>query len=65
MLQAQRLVAQAAGSKDNIEQAKRATEVILQTLFEHLDWQVKVVWQEAAHAQAVTGANALAVTCPQ
>jgi hypothetical protein len=62
MLQAQRLVAQAAGLKDNIEQAKRAAELILRVLFEHLGWQVKVIWQETSHAAADTKALA-AETC--
>ena len=48
MLQAQRLVAQAAGSKENIEQAKRAAEVIIAGLYEQVGWNVKVVWAETA-----------------
>lgn len=48
MLQAQRMVAQAAGSKENIEQAKRAAEVIIGALYEHIGWVVKVVWAETA-----------------
>ena len=50
MLQAQRLVAQAAGSKENIEQAKRSAEIIIAALYEQVGWQVKVVWQEPPHA---------------
>ncbi len=46
MLQAQRLVAQAAGSKENIAKARRHAEAILSTFFEQLGWTVKVVWVE-------------------
>jgi hypothetical protein len=64
MLQAQRLVAQAAGSKDNIEQAKRAAEVIIAALYEHVGWTVKVIWQETSHAHVAPDTNALAAeTC--
>ena len=51
-LQAQRLVAQAAGSKENIEHAKRAAEIVLAALFEHLGWDVKIIWEETPVAQA-------------
>jgi hypothetical protein len=47
MHQAQLMVAQAAGSKENIEHAKRSAEVIIGALFEHVGWDVKVTWQEA------------------
>jgi hypothetical protein len=60
MLQAQRLVTQAAGSKENIEQAKRAAETIIAALYEHVGWTVKVVWQEASHAHVATDTKALA-----
>lgn len=52
MLQAQRLVAQAAGSKENIEQAKRAAEIVIGALYEQLGWDVKVVWEEMPVTQA-------------
>ena len=54
MHQAQLMVAQAAGSKENIEQAKRSAEVIIGALYEHVGWEVKIVWQEATVAQAET-----------
>ena len=54
MRQAQRLVTQAAGSKENIEQAKRSAEVIIGAFFEQLGWDVKVVFQETPVAQAET-----------
>jgi Protein of unknown function (DUF4230) len=64
MLQAQRLVAQAAGSKENIEQAKRAAEIIIGALYEHVGWEVHVVWQETSHAHVAPDTNALAAeTC--
>jgi hypothetical protein len=46
MLQAQRLVASAAGSKENIAEARRHAEAILSTFFEQLGWNVKVIWVE-------------------
>lgn len=52
MLQAQRMVAQAAGSKENIDQARRQAEVIIGALYEHVGWDVKVVWEETPAAQA-------------
>ncbi len=60
MLQAQRLVTQAAGSKDNIEQAKRSAELILQMLFEHVGWNVRVVWQDNSSAHGTTDAKSQA-----
>jgi len=54
MLQAQRLVAQAAASKENIEQAKRAAEVIIGALYEHVGWNVKVVWEETPNAHVAS-----------
>ena len=46
MLQAQRMVTQAAGSKENIEQARRQAEVIIGAFIEQVGWHVKIVWQE-------------------
>ena len=64
MLQAQRLVAHAAGSKENIEQAKRAADVIIGALYEQVGWNVKVVWAETANAQVASDATAVtAGTC--
>jgi len=64
MLQAQRLVAQAAGSKENIEQAKRAAEVIIAGLYEQVGWNVKVVWAERPNAQVASDATVVtAGTC--
>jgi hypothetical protein len=59
MLQAQRMVSQTAGSKENLDQAKRAAEIIIATLYEHVGWQLKVVWQETPNAQ-VADAKAIA-----
>ena len=58
MLQAQRLVSQAAGSKENIEQAKRAAETILTALFEQVGWDVKIVWEESPIAQVAGDSTA-------
>lgn len=46
MLQAQRLVSQAAGSKENIDQAKRAAEVIIRAFYGEFAWDVKVAWAD-------------------
>jgi hypothetical protein len=51
MHQAQLMVAQAAGSRENIEHAKRSAEIIISALFEHVGWDVKVTWQETPTAQ--------------
>jgi hypothetical protein len=56
MHQAQLMVAQAAGSKENIDQAKRSAEVIIGALYEHVGWTVGIVWQE-------TPAQVAAETC--
>jgi hypothetical protein len=50
--QAQLMVAQAAGSRENVEHAKRSAEIIIAALYEHVGWTVSIVWQEAAVAQA-------------
>jgi hypothetical protein len=52
MLQAQRMVSQTAGSKEHLDQAKRAAEVIIAALYEHVGWELKIVWQEPANARA-------------
>jgi hypothetical protein len=52
MHQAQLMVAQAAGSKENIEQAKRSAEVLIGALYEHIGWEVKITWQEPTVTQA-------------
>ncbi|MGO9112092.1 MAG: DUF4230 domain-containing protein [Thermoguttaceae bacterium] len=59
MVQAQRLVAHSAGSKENIEQAKRAAEVIIGALYEEVGWNVKVVWAETPITQPASDANAV------
>ena len=46
-LQAQRLVSQAAGSRENVDAAKRAAEVIIGAFFEQFGWEVKVSWADA------------------
>ncbi len=46
MQQAQRLVAEVAGSQENIDQAKRAAETIICGFYEQVGWQVKVAWKE-------------------
>ena len=53
MLQAQRMVAQAANSPENIEQARRQAEVIIAALYEHLGWHLTIVFQDTPSTQAV------------
>jgi len=65
MLQAQRMVAQAAGSRENIEQAKRAAEVIIAALYELVGWNVKVIWQETPTVHAAADTKALAAETSQ
>ncbi len=50
------MVAQAAGSKEKVEQAKRSAEVIISGLYGHVGWSVSIVWQE-------TPAQVAAETC--
>jgi len=45
MREAQKLVAHAAASEENIRQAKTATESILRALYEEVGWQVCVIWE--------------------
>ena len=59
MLQAQNLVAQAAASKENIEQAKRSAKAIFRALFEEVGWEVRVTWKETPIAQAASDATAV------
>jgi hypothetical protein len=44
MLQAQKLVAQAAESDDNIAQARTSTEAVIQNFYQEVGWQVRVTW---------------------
>ena len=44
MAQAQQLVVQAAGSAENIQQAKIAAETILKTLYAEVGWSITVQW---------------------
>jgi 8-oxo-dGTP pyrophosphatase MutT (NUDIX family) len=47
-LQAQQLVAQAAGSAENIQQAKMAAEAIIREFYEEVGWQFTVIWEPEA-----------------
>jgi hypothetical protein len=44
MLQAQQLVAQAAGSAESIQQAKAAAAAIIAGFYGEVGWQVEVTW---------------------
>ena len=52
MRQAQHLVSQAAAAKENIDQAKRAAEIIIRSFYDEVGWDVKVVWEEPPGAGA-------------
>ena len=45
MLQAQQLVAQAAGSAENLQQARTAAATIVTAFYEEVGWQVRVTWE--------------------
>ena len=44
MLQAQKLVAQAAESDENIAQARTSTEAVIQNFYQEVGWQVRIAW---------------------
>ena len=48
MLQAQQLVAHAAGSTESIQQAKTSTEAIIRAFYAEVGWQVEVTWEAVA-----------------
>jgi len=48
MLQAQQLVAQAAGSAESIQQAKAAAAAIIAGFFNEVGWRVEVTWAAEA-----------------
>jgi hypothetical protein len=52
MLQAQQLVAQAAGSAESVQQAKLAAEAIIREFYAEVGWQVKVTWEPEAGGRA-------------
>ena len=51
MLQAQRMVTQAANSPENIEHARRQAEVIIAALYDHLGWKMTIVFHEPQTAR--------------
>ena len=50
MRQAQQLVAQAAGSEMNLQQAKTAATTIVQAFYEEVGWTVRVSWEGSSAA---------------
>jgi hypothetical protein len=52
MLHAQRLVAHAAGSTENLDQTKAAAEAIIRGFYEEFGWRVKVTWESDSKPQA-------------
>jgi hypothetical protein len=51
MSQAQQLVAHAAGSDEDLQQAKTAAATVIKTFYEEVGWQVRVTWEEAPSAK--------------
>ena len=51
MLQAQQLVAHAAGSNENLQQAKTAAATIVKSFYEEVGWQVRVSWERGSLAK--------------
>jgi hypothetical protein len=51
MLQSQQLVAHAAGSDENLQQAKTAAATVIKTFYEEVGWQVRVTWEGAPSAK--------------
>ena len=47
MRQAQQLVSQAAGSTENLQQARTAAEAIIAAFYSEVGWQVQVTWASA------------------
>ena len=52
MAEAQKLVAHAAGSPENIQTAKMTAETVLKALFAEVGWQISVTWAEASNVTA-------------
>ena len=50
MLQAQQLVARAAGSNENLQQARTAAATIVKGFFEEVGWEVRVSWEDTSLA---------------
>jgi hypothetical protein len=46
MREAQRMVSSAAGDKDNIDQARIQAELMLENMYQPIDWKVDVEWQD-------------------
>ena len=51
MFEAQKLIAQAAGSAESIRQAKMTAEAIITAFYGEVGWQVRVTWEEAPSAK--------------
>ena len=51
MLQAQQLVAHAAGSSENLQKAETAAATIVKAFYEEVGWQVRVSWEETPSAK--------------
>ncbi len=54
MAEAQKLVAHAAGSVENIQQAKAGAESAIRGLYSEVGWSVAVTWAEVGNVTAAT-----------
>lgn len=54
MLEAQKLVAHAAGAPENLGQAKANAETVLRGFYQEVGWQVNVTWERQEPIQAVS-----------
>ena len=51
MRQAQQLVAHAAGSDENLQQAKMSAATIVRAFYEEVGWQVRITWKETSTSE--------------
>ena len=57
MAEAQKLVVHAAGSDENIQQAKAGAESAIRGVYSEVGWSVAVVWAEGRNAPAAAEAR--------
>jgi len=55
MREAQRLVAHAAASGDNISRTEQAVEAVIQAFYQEVGWRVRVVWSDRRSPETRTG----------
>jgi len=54
MREAQRLVAHAAASGDNIARTEQAVEAVIQAFYQEVGWQVRIVWSDRRNPETTT-----------